>query len=268
MVPRTLCRFTEGDVSGTATPGVHCPWPVAVSLRARAPLHAACAGLRNVHSTEGGLLSQTGSLAVSEASAAAPPETSQHAQMLVAVRHARGSSDALGLRDLPGCTLGCSGLAIQHCRQRWWRLSRRPGVARLLCRISWWHPIATRQDSLEHRVRPAHSVLHALYVLLSRAATQRFLPLPPAWGARTRAPCPREWLPLQPCCQKGISPCPWGGLPDLHCVGNGCHASTMAACQRSCSGGLDSAWPAPAARLQTTAAGLTPHPLCLLLAAA
>ena len=89
---------------------------MAVSFGARALLHAACAGLHNVHSAEGGLFSQAGSLAVSEASAAAPPETRQHAQTLVAVRHACGSSDAVGLRNLQGGTdsrmqwPGCSTL--------------------------------------------------------------------------------------------------------------------------------------------------------------
>ena len=64
----------------------------------------------------------------------------------------------------------------------------------------------------------------------------------------------------------GISLCRWRGLPGLRCIGGGCHleasASAVAACQRCCSGGLAGARLAPAACLQTTATGLTPHSLC------
>ena len=122
--------------------------------------------------------------------------------------------------------------------------------------------------------RLVHPVLHALHVLLLRgshallpapatrlilghAPLQLCLPaggqmLPPAWVGADSLPRGVAFHAAsstqQPTCWlKGFPLCCWGLLPDLGCIGDGCHAeasaSIVAACQRCCSGGLAGAWP-------------------------
>lgn len=90
--------------------------------------------------------------------------------------------------------------------------------------------------------------------------------LPPALGCRHLSLL-SEVAVSAACWLKGISLCCWGGLLDLRCtVAMGCHAeataSTMAACQRCCSGGQASAWLAPAACLPDNCGW--PEPTCSL----